>query len=66
MSNDGTVRCDDCDSAVTLVKTDEPAHVLQCECDIKHIDISEIVGKSNHFHPISGSWSDIDVGSQLK
>lgn len=54
------VVCDQCNNVVHLVETDEPSHELTCECAFLSIDVSDAVGHSSLFDPMTGHWDNID------
>lgn len=59
-SDGDPVICSECENVVHLVLTDDPAHQLQCECPFLAIDISDALGDSSLFHPLTGNWDNIN------
>lgn len=64
-----TIVCSDCDEVPKLRETpyrDATEYIVACECGQRAIDVSDCVGDNSLFNPISGKWSNIDSGSEIK
>lgn len=60
LANSEPIVCDDCDAQVILVATEKPSHELRCDCELRSVDVSDIVGHSSLFDPFGGSWDNVD------